>query len=137
MADGSYAPLATSSGDAENPTTTAVGRADRRPLLGGDGAVPAPAETSALASGADPHPTPSGGSDPEWAAAGGTVEAWLAGVHENHRHNCAMCALPSAPTNPVFKRPAAHSVSTLLLPDECATNRRTAVTTPTTTSAHF
>eukprot|EP01046_Picozoa_sp_COSAG06_P119137 COSAG06_NODE_66375_length_254_cov_1.000000_1_plen_84_part_11 len=63
MADGSYAPLATSGGDAENPTTAVVGRADRRPLLGGDGAVPAPADTSALASGADP-PTP-GGSDPE------------------------------------------------------------------------
>eukprot|EP01046_Picozoa_sp_COSAG06_P056772 COSAG06_NODE_10849_length_1607_cov_2.078912_2_plen_145_part_00 len=78
MADGSYAPLATSGGDAENPTTAAVARADRRPLLGGDGAVPAPAETSALASGADP--TPAGGSDPEWAAAGGTVEAWLARV---------------------------------------------------------
>eukprot|EP01046_Picozoa_sp_COSAG06_P071589 COSAG06_NODE_20550_length_791_cov_1.426301_2_plen_207_part_01 len=78
MADGSYAPLATSGGDAENPTTTAVGRADRRPLLGGDGAVPAPAETSALGR-ADP-PT-AGGSDSEWAAAGGTtVEAWLAGI---------------------------------------------------------
>jgi hypothetical protein len=81
MVDGSYAPLATSGGDAENPTTTAVGRADRRPLLGRDGAVPAPAETSALArSRADPDPTPAGGSDPEWAAAGGTVEAWLARV---------------------------------------------------------